>query len=232
MIAPLVRSVHCSLRPSARLLRAAAAFGLAVTRAPRRAPSPDHFADARDLLAALQFGQIALVTGPSGSGKSTVLRALALPDQGQVRGERPRRRRVHSTPHHTHFRGTIIDAMPGRTADAIAALARAGLADARLLARTPDELSEGERARFHIALRLARATPGDLLIFDEFLSTLDRATARNVARALRRWMDTTGAARDLRLVVATAHDDLLDWLAPHVLLVRDLARPRGVLVST
>jgi hypothetical protein len=195
---------------------AAAAFGLAVTRARRPAPSPDHHADARALLAALQPGQIALVTGPSGSGKSTVLRAIP--------------RSAGRTP--THIRGTIIDAMPGRTADALAALARAGLADARLLARTPNELSEGERARFHIALHLAHATPGDTIILDEFLSTLDRATARNVALALRRWMDTAGTARGLRLVVATAHDDVLDWLAPQVLLVRDLARPRGVLVST
>lgn len=219
MSAPIVRSVPCSVRPSTRLLCAAAAFGLAVSRARRRGPSPDHLADARDLLAALQPGQIALLTGPSGSGKSSVLRAL-----------RRVLRRAAPVPS-THIRGTIIDAFPGLTADALSALTRAGLADAILLARTPNELSDGERARFHIALALAHARPADTILLDEFLSTLDRATARNVAVSLRRWMDRAGRTRKIRLVVATAHDDILDWLAPEVLLVRDLAQPRGVLVT-
>lgn len=219
MNSPLVRSIPCSVRPSTRLLRACAAFGLAVTRTRRRGPSPDHLADARDVHAALQPGQIALITGPSGSGKSSVLRAL-----------RRCSRRTSSIPA-IRFRGTIVDAFPGFTADALSVLARAGLADAALLARTPRELSEGERARFHLALALARAMPGETLLLDEFLSSLDRTTARNVALSLRRWIDREGAPRRLRIACATAHDDVLDWLAPEVLLVRDLARPRGLLVS-
>lgn len=237
MSAALVRTVPCSVRPSVRLLRACAAFGLAVTRTRRRGISPDHRADARDLLAALQPGQIALVTGPSGSGKSSVLRALSLPERGDrgagsVRADTTRPPRPRAPTQSTHFRGTLLDAMPGHTADALSALARAGLTDALLLARTPKELSDGERARFTIALALAHAQPGDTLIFDEFLSTLDRTTARNVALSLRRWMDRAGAAQNLRLIVATAHDDILDWLAPEVLLVRQLGHARGFLMQT
>lgn len=215
-----VRAVPCSVRPSPRLLHACAAFGLAVTRARRRTLAPEHLADARDLHAALAPGHIALVTGPSGSGKSTVLRALR------------RQLRRGATSPTTHIRGTIVDAFPGFTADAISALARAGLADAIVLARTPSELSEGERARFHIALALSRAPRAGTILLDEFLSTLDRATARNVAASLRRWMDREGAKRRVRLICATAHDDVLDWLLPEVLLIRDLTHPRGMLISS
>lgn len=217
MSAHIVRTVPCSVRPTDRLLRACAAFGLAVAHSRRKGPSPDHVADARDLHAALAPGQISLVTGPSGSGKTSVLRAF----------RRVCRRAAH--PDQSHHRGTIVDAIPGLTADAVSVLARAGLADARLLARTPRELSEGERARFNIALALARAAPGETIVLDEFLSTLDRITARNVAVSVRRWMDRAGADRRLRLVCATAHDDVLDWLSPEVLLVRDLVRTRGML---
>lgn len=224
MTRPLMPTVACSVRPSPRLLRACAAFGLSIVRAPSRPATRDHAEDARALLAALTPGQIALVTGPSGSGKSSVLRALNA-------HARPRSREALRRVLHAAHR-TLLDFLPGSTESALTALARAGLADAILLARTPAELSDGERARFALAHALAHAAPGATIVLDEFLSTLDRATARNVALALRRWMDREGAARAVRLVVASAHDDLLDYLAPEVILARELGLARGHLITT
>jgi ABC-type ATPase with predicted acetyltransferase domain len=100
-------------------------------------------------------------------------------------------------------------------------LARAGLADASLFALHPAQLSDGQRWRLAFALASDRAERPDAglgatLILDEFASTLDRLSARCLAQALHRWVRASGR---IRVVCATAHDDLLAWLAP-TLLVR------------
>ncbi len=55
-----------------------------------------------------------------------------------------------------------------------------------------------------------------LLVADEFCSTLDRLCARAVAYRVRRLADTHG----LTVVAASAHDDLVEDLAPDVLIVK------------
>ncbi|MCE7975326.1 MAG: hypothetical protein DYG92_13545, partial [Leptolyngbya sp. PLA1] len=60
-----MRYVHVSRRPTARLCRALAAFGLA----PARGAAPAGQAPDCAWLPRLAPGQIALITGPSGSGK-------------------------------------------------------------------------------------------------------------------------------------------------------------------
>lgn len=201
-------------RTSSRLLRACCRFGIGVTRG--GAADVRHHDGHLGRLALLAPGQIALVTGPSGSGKSTLLRALAARVHVRAPREtlgrrRQRHRRRPKAP-------SIIDLMPLGLDRWLRTLACVGLADPLLLGRTPEELSTGERARFELARALARRK-GWLLI-DEFLTTLDRETAVSVARSLRRAVSAEFSG--LRVVVATAHDDLVESLGPDVVVrVRD-----------
>ena len=200
----LIRVIDSSGPPSPRLLKACAAFGLGVRH--RASGGPERTGAARELLDRLGPGQVALITGPSGSGKSSLLRAVGAVAAG--RGER-----VCWAGEGEAAGVAVIDAIPGPLPGALRALAHAGLADALLLARTPEELSEGERLRFHLAGALGEVGegPGTVLI-DEFASVLDRTTARCLCHALRRWLRGSRA----RIVAATAHDDIGAWLEPDV----------------
>jgi len=201
------RFVSCAGPASERLLRALAPFGLLVQAAPAP-PEPAAPMPEIDRLLALPPGSIALLTGPSGCGKSTLLRATAASARSRgVRVVDPSAQLAHAADR------PIIDLFTQPVATTLRLFSAAGLGEAMLWARAPRELSEGQRARLGIALAMARAPArGDtLLVIDECCSTLDRVTARCVARTLRRWC--TGR-RAVRVLCATAHDDLAPALEP------------------
>ena len=77
--------------------------------------------------------------------------------------------------------------------------------------------SAGERARFEIALAMHTAVVrgASTLIVDEFASLLDRVTAAGVAMAVRRWIKRDGR---VRLIAATAHEDMPRLLGPDLLV--------------
>lgn len=199
--------VSCTGPASARLLRALAPFGLVVGPA-AGVPRPDPVLVARVL--AMPPGSVILCTGPSGCGKSSLLREIA-------RGARAAGERVwdaaalvgRAAPDRP-----IVDLFTLPLARTLGVLASAGLGEARLWARASGELSEGQRARLGVALAAARVGPRGtrpaLLVLDEFCSTLDRVTARGVARTLRRW----AGGSLCRVVCATAHEDITADLAP------------------
>ncbi|MGD9689337.1 MAG: hypothetical protein AB7K52_07995 [Phycisphaerales bacterium] len=236
--------------PSERVLRSAALFGLTVpapsagARGPRAGEVPSSHAWAPRLAARVDRlllpGQIALVVGPSGAGKSLLMRALAarLGGRGIVAGPRLL---------------SSMDALPLADLDRgpldvwLGHLARAGLAEARLLSSPARVLSEGQRWRVLLACCLSRAARGaghdrggdqggaratdpararrsgsgntgpggPTILADEFASVLDRLTALGLSRAVRRLIRPSSG---LRLVAATAHDDVLEPLCPDVVV--------------
>lgn len=212
MLPPL--TVRHPVRPARRSLataRVADLFGLAEGE-------PDHVV-ADGLQLDVRPGDVVLVTGPSGSGKSSVLRvvgrhlgavdvnALPLPD------------------------APLVDALPGPIDDRLATLASCGLGEARLLLRTPAELSDGQRHRFRIAYALSLVnrhssfgkTPAGggseqmtndqsrmTVLLDEFGAVLDRPLAKVLAFTLRKLSARAGVG----VLAATTHDDLTADLAP------------------
>lgn len=208
--------IETRARITGRLRAACAGFGLEV-RPARCTGGPSMRSVARRLELALRAGETALVTGPSGSGKSTLLRELArLPSKSGT---------VVAGAGLGAERSSLLDVLAGECGSAglaLGVLARAGLADARLLPLRRSDLSEGQRHRFDLAVAMARLIrrtgrggAEGMLIIDEFASTLDRASARGVAGTLSRWARRSGA----RVVCATAHDDVLEMLGPRVLVV-------------
>jgi ABC-type ATPase with predicted acetyltransferase domain len=181
----------------------------------------------RDLHLDVRPGDVVFITGPSGSGKSVLLTRLA----EALRAARPDETRLVDLAAVDLSAGcAVIDMMGGPLQDRLRTLSTAGLADAFLLLRTPRELSDGQRYRLRLAMAieslLARRTettrPASgaanqgVLVADEFCSTLDRLCARSVAYRVRRLADACGVT----VLAASAHDDLVEDLAPDVLIIK------------
>ncbi|QDT15105.1 AAA family ATPase [Alienimonas californiensis] len=196
-------TVSHPLRPRRRSLntaRVAASFGLDVD-------PTDRLTVAENLPVEAGPGRITLFTGPSGSGKSTLLRAAA--DRLEADGRPVVRADDLALPDRP-----LADALPLGFDAACALLSKCGLAEPRLLLRTPAELSEGQRFRFRLALAVCLARLSDepgAVVCDEFAAVLDRTLAAAVAHNVRRLCAATGVG----FLLATTHEDLAADLAPH-----------------
>lgn len=226
----LVFDVAADVPLSANVLEAAAMFGLELGGSTKRrivAPTRLAFGE----------GEVVFITGPSGGGKSTLLRlieaALASRSDAVVL-------RIDRLPPPADV--PLVDALAaipqaGRPSaelpEILGDLARAGLGDAFVMLRRPSELSDGQRARLRLAQamgglrRLHAANPDRCVVVlaDEFAAPLDRVTAAVAARQMRKWVDQqTAAGRRVCFVAASTHDDLLEPLAPDVLVFKDLGQ--------
>lgn len=205
----LEHSVPSAVDPTPHVLEVATMFGLGLDqeRSIQLIPKTQ---------LTVSVSRLIFVTGASGSGKSTVLRLiqdrLAEDEQTHVINfnalpvieERP-----------------LVDTFPKRSlSQVLRLLSLAGLNDAFVMLRKPSQLSDGQRYRLRLAqaMAMSEAMPSPdrltVILADEFCSTLDRGTAKAIARNVRRWVTRSGTC----FVAATTHDDLLESLSPDTLL--------------
>lgn len=187
MLAPI--TVRYPFRPARRSLavgQVADLFGLDETE-------PDHVV-AENLALDIRPTDVVLFTGPSGSGKSSLMREAAKQlgaiDAGMLE--------LPAVP--------LVEALPGTVETRLATLAGCGLSEARLLLRTPNELSDGQRYRFRMAYALATANAP--IVLDEFTAALDRTLAKVVAYNLRKLATRSKTG----VLAATTHEDIVDDL--------------------
>lgn len=141
---------------------------------------------------------IFLICGRSGSGKSTILRNIADKDVNMPSYDNSR---------------CVISQFPSLTEEqACDLLSGVGLSSVPIWLRKPNELSNGERARLDVCKSIYDASEnGENIVFiDEFTSVVNRDAAKSMSFALQRYARQNG----MRLVIASCHFDIIDWLQP------------------
>lgn len=185
---------NCAVERSPRVLEVAEAFGLGLQE--------KIFEIYNNFEVEINQGDIVYITGQSGSGKSLLLREL----NDQMSKEQA----VANIDEVIFQDAPLIDQVGETTDEAIKILSFAGLNDAYLFVRRPQELSDGQLYRFRIAKLLESGVR--VWVADEFGAVLDRTTARVVAFNLQKFARKVGAT----VVVATTHKDLTEELAPNL----------------
>lgn len=140
---------------------------------------------------------IGLIVGPSGSGKTLLLNE------------------VFGTPENFEWsRPSVIDDFPKELSmEGITnACQSVGFNTIPSWLRPYSVLSNGERFRASIARHLLASR--DPIVIDEFTSVVDRQVAKITASAVRKYI----RANSKRLVAASCHYDIIDWLDPDWLI--------------
>jgi len=209
----LEHAVHTAVEPTPHVLEVAAMFGLGVDEAQTIQIIPSTDLD-------LAPGQVIFVTGASGGGKSTLLR------QARCRLEQEASTHVLAFDNLPDISDRpLVDCFPHRSLGQILKwLSLSGLNDAFIMLRKPTELSDGQRYRLRLAQVMAMIEADvcpdrlSVILADEFCATLDRTTAKTLARNIRKWVSTSRAC----FIAATSHDDLLEPLDPDTLIEQQL----------
>ena len=138
---------------------------------------------------------IMLICGKSGSGKSTILREI-----GNIK------------PIEYDYNKAVISQFDGYTEEEVCdLLGGVGLSSVPTWLRKPQELSNGERARLDLCKAIYDAGKGQIIYVDEFTSVVNRDVAKSMSHALQRYI----RQKDLKIVIASCHFDIIEWLNPN-----------------
>ena len=142
---------------------------------------------------------VGLIVGPSGCGKSSILR--------HVFGEQ-----------HDFKWGaaSIIDDFDGGLSiqDITSACQSVGFNTIPAWLRPFSVLSTGEKFRADIARRMLEVPAEETIVVDEFTSVIDRQVAQIASHAIQKFI----RRKNRRMVVASCHFDIIDWLQPDWIL--------------
>lgn len=194
----LNKSFKTSVERTPRVLEIAEAFGLGLSDA--------EFTIFDNVQVEVNQGEIVYITGQSGSGKSQALKLLT----EQMNAEGKYALDLESISFDPDR--PVIDQVGKTTLDATDLLAKAGISDAYIYLRKPLELSDGQRYRLKLASLMA--SEADVWVADEFGAVLDRVTAKVVAFSMQKVARRMGKT----LMVATTHGDLVEELAPDLII--------------
>lgn len=136
---------------------------------------------------------IGVICGASGSGKSTILSRL-----GEIKEP-------------TFDDNAIISNLkPLDPQEASSLLCAIGLASVPTWLRPYKSLSNGEKYRASLAKLLA-SNQGEIILIDEYTSVVDRNTAKAMSNALAKYV----RAKNIKVILASCHYDILEWLKPN-----------------
>jgi GNAT superfamily N-acetyltransferase len=143
---------------------------------------------------------VGLVVGPSGCGKSTLARQCW---PGAL---------DHAAVLSRFGGGSVVDAFPEGMpiAEIVVLLSAVGFASPPQWLLPFSALSTGQQFRAGLALLVAMAAPGRLILSDEFTSAVDRTVARIGAHAMAKAV----RMRRLHFIALTCHEDVEPWLQP------------------
>lgn len=135
--------------------------------------------------------RLGIIVGSSGSGKTQALRTIN-----------------QSLEQHIWSKQKCISDHFSDVETAMKCLHGAGLNSVPQWMKPYHLLSNGEKYRADSAKVLSRIEKGGrITIIDEFTSVVDRTVARSLCESLNRFLPDNS-----RVVVATCHNDVLDWL--------------------
>lgn len=138
---------------------------------------------------------IICICGGSGTGKSSILKELF----GKI-----------DNPNFDNTKSVISNIDENNPERAAKILSGVGLSSIPTWIRKHCELSNGEQYRANMAYIISHANQGDILVIDEYTSVVDR----NVAKAMSNSLNKIIHKMNLKLVVASCHFDILEWLRP------------------
>lgn len=155
---------------------------------------------------------IVLIQGPSGSGKTQLLRHL----QSSLVGE------VVDRVDCQHLTRPLIeqwDETPQHNAELLSSV---GLGDVLTWCKLPEQLSDGQRERFDLALMIEQQP--DFIIVDEFAGRLDKVTGLGLAHIMQKRLRESGTG-----ALIASNVDGIEWdLKPDIIIKANWQQPAEV----